>query len=199
MKRVVQSILGSRGLRLIRLEAFNNIEEFYGVRSFALGDEVDQLRRTNFELQPFRSCDARRSSRSWASLLGRSTARAPNTARPDTSCAMSMPIKAPDIGANVGLYTLLLAMSVGPSGLVFGVEPGPKSYSLLLRNVTVNGYRPARVENAAVSDHSGTVDLLICRTGESDNRIAGALLDHHERNCMPVRCVSIDTTSPRSR
>jgi FkbM family methyltransferase len=196
MKRVVQSVLGRAGFRLIRLEALNNIESLRD-EVVRLRDEVDQLRRTNLELQPFFENIFGHAMHVDPADLGHRFSSL-NGARPEHGEAgyIVRNVKAGqtalDIGANVGLYTLLLARSVGPSGLVFGFEPGPKSYSLLLRNVTVNGYRHARVENAAVSDHSGTVDLFICRTGESDNRIAGTLLDYDERDRMPVRCVSID-------
>src|SRR5262245_31453918 len=97
-----------------------------------------------------------------------------------------------DVGANVGLYTLLFAKLVGPTGSVIAFEPGPVSCGLLRRNVAINGYNIVTVENAAVSDRSGEVDLFVCRTGESDNRIAGTLVDHDARDRMRVRCVTLD-------
>ena len=45
-----------------------------------------------------------------------------------------------DVGANVGLYSLLAANSVGPSGCVVAIEPSPFLSELLLDNVLMNGF-----------------------------------------------------------
>ncbi len=96
-----------------------------------------------------------------------------------------------DLGANVGIYTLQFASLVGSSGHVFAFEPGPLSFGLLKANLALNRYyRNVTVENAAVSDFTGTTDLLICKTGESDNRIAGFASD--DREAIPVRCFALD-------
>lgn len=112
-------------------------------------------------------------------------------AKPDTSYVKPGQV-ALDIGANVGLYTLLLSRQVGPSGRVFAFEPGPKSYSLLIRNISVNGYAQATAANVAVSDSNGTIDLFVCRTGESDNRVAGTLMSTEERDRMSIQSITID-------
>lgn len=98
-----------------------------------------------------------------------------------------------DIGANVGLYTLLLARQVGTTGRVIAFEPGPKSYSLLVQNIALNGYTNVCAENVAVSERAGTVDLYVCRTGESDNRIAGTLNPTDNWDKMSIRSIDIDT------
>jgi FkbM family methyltransferase len=101
-----------------------------------------------------------------------------------------------DLGANVGLVTLLLARLVGAEGRVYAFEPGPVSFGLLMANIAINGHRQVRAENAAVMNYSGEVDLFICRTGESDNRVAGTLNDHADRDQVASRCVSIDDYLP---
>lgn len=97
-----------------------------------------------------------------------------------------------DVGANVGLITLPLARQVGPRGRVIAFEPGPRSFQLLTKNVAANGYDHVRMENAAVSDRSGFVNLFVCSSGESDNRIEGTLVDVGEREKVRVPCFSID-------
>jgi len=44
-----------------------------------------------------------------------------------------------DIGANIGLYSLMGAQLVGAEGKVFAFEPDPSNFALLRRNVELNG------------------------------------------------------------
>jgi FkbM family methyltransferase len=44
-----------------------------------------------------------------------------------------------DVGANVGVYTLLAAHRVGPAGRVYAFEPHAATTATLLENVTLNG------------------------------------------------------------
>lgn len=50
-----------------------------------------------------------------------------------------------DVGANIGLWTLVAASSVGPSGHVFSFEPNPTTFDRLLENIKLNG-KASRVE-----------------------------------------------------
>lgn len=65
-----------------------------------------------------------------------------------------------DVGANVGWFTLVAARSVGPTGRVVAIEADPRTYALLLENITMN-YVGARVEthNVAVWDEETTLTL----------------------------------------
>jgi FkbM family methyltransferase len=97
-----------------------------------------------------------------------------------------------DVGANVGFLTLVAARQVGPKGQVFAFEPGPLNFALLSANVAVNHYRNITLENAAVTDRSGTINLHVCATGGSDNRVTGAIAEGSGRECVPVRSVALD-------
>lgn len=46
-----------------------------------------------------------------------------------------------DVGANVGVYTIMAATRVGPGGRVYAVEPHALSFSALLRNISKNHLR----------------------------------------------------------
>jgi FkbM family methyltransferase len=63
-----------------------------------------------------------------------------------------------DIGAFLGGSTALFARAVGPSGQVYAFEPvHARALSALVRAGTL----PAQVENLALSDDEGPVDLVI--------------------------------------
>ncbi|MGQ0384086.1 MAG: FkbM family methyltransferase [Gammaproteobacteria bacterium] len=60
-----------------------------------------------------------------------------------------------DIGAHVGVFTLLAARAVGPGGQVHSFEPDPRTIAWLRSNVRRNGLRNVSITAAAVSDHIG--------------------------------------------
>src|SRR5262245_21320435 len=57
-----------------------------------------------------------------------------------------------DIGANVGLYTLIAASRVGASGQVLAIEPHPESYAYLKKTIEANSLSWVRCANVAVGD-----------------------------------------------
>lgn len=59
-----------------------------------------------------------------------------------------------DGGANVGLFTLPAAATVGPEGAVFAVEPG-KVAAQLKTNIALNGLTNVRVVQAALDTQDG--------------------------------------------
>lgn len=61
-----------------------------------------------------------------------------------------------DIGANVGFYSLLSSVLVGPSGLVLAFEPLPRNLKFLRRHVELNNAANVRVIDKALSDQEGT-------------------------------------------
>ena len=44
-----------------------------------------------------------------------------------------------DVGANIGYYAIMLAKRVGSSGKVYAMEPEPRNFDLLQRNIRLNG------------------------------------------------------------
>jgi len=66
-----------------------------------------------------------------------------------------------DVGANIGYYTLLLAKLVGTKGKVFAFEPAPDNFFLLEKNISLNGYKNVVLENLALSNSNGHVDLYL--------------------------------------
>ena len=66
-----------------------------------------------------------------------------------------------DIGANVGLYSLLGSQIVGSSGRIFAFEPNPKTCGVLRQNLELNGCANVDCAQVALSNKSGTVSLAI--------------------------------------
>jgi len=60
-----------------------------------------------------------------------------------------------DIGANVGYFSLLAAVLVGPEGCVYAFEPLPRNVEFLRKHIKLNKLDTIEVVEAAVSDHSG--------------------------------------------
>jgi len=68
---------------------------------------------------------------------------------------------AADVGANVGYYSMLMAMAVGPQGRVFAFEPVPRLAELLNRSLATNGLeRFVTVYDRAAAPVSGQVVTL---------------------------------------
>ena len=102
-----------------------------------------------------------------------------------------------DIGANIGLYTLLLAKLVGDDGRVIAFEPGPVSFGLLTVNTHLNRYRNITLENRAVTDVSRMEYYFTNQAGERTNESGGVVFSSkpnfdHAREVMPVESVSLD-------
>lgn len=68
-----------------------------------------------------------------------------------------------DVGANVGQYALLAARLVGPAGRVHAFEPASATYGLLQRSIALNGLQNLVLNQVAVSDSSGDVELQLNR------------------------------------
>lgn len=66
-----------------------------------------------------------------------------------------------DVGGNIGLYALLGAKLVGPTGRIHSFEPEPRNAARLRANVALNGFANVDVVEAAVYSSSGTVVLNV--------------------------------------
>jgi FkbM family methyltransferase len=61
-----------------------------------------------------------------------------------------------DIGANIGLYTLLTGQVVGPGGRVVAWEPSPATFAVLADHIAANGMASwCQPIHAAVADQTG--------------------------------------------
>lgn len=70
-----------------------------------------------------------------------------------------------DVGANIGLFTVLAARIVGDSGRVYSFEPCSKSFLRLKENIALNGYHNVSCHQTALSDRSGDATLTVSLDG----------------------------------
>jgi FkbM family methyltransferase len=68
-----------------------------------------------------------------------------------------------DVGANIGMYAMLSARAVGPSGTVFAFEPVPHVYERLSANLALSGIVNATPHPIALSDTTGTASFYLGR------------------------------------
>ncbi len=70
-----------------------------------------------------------------------------------------------DVGANIGLYTVMAAQNVGPKGTVYAFEPSTKSFKRLLGNIQLNGLMNVRPYQLALSNTKTQLKLTVPSDG----------------------------------
>lgn len=94
-----------------------------------------------------------------------------------------------DIGANIGYYTLIFAKLVGENGKVYAFEPDPTNYSLLKKNIKINGYKNVVLLQKAVSNKTGKINLYLSDDNNGDHRIYNS---HDKRHSLKIEVVRLD-------
>lgn len=83
---------------------------------------------------------------------------------------LSSGMTAVDAGANIGLYSVIAAESVGPHGRVLSFEPSQASFEMLHRNT--KRYTQVHAVNAALNDRSGEARLYHISGATSEYSLA---------------------------
>src|ERR1017187_3089482 len=65
-----------------------------------------------------------------------------------------------DVGGNVGLFSAVLATTIGPSGVLIAFEPHAQNFNHLEQNLKLNGLTHARCFRKALGDRSGEATLF---------------------------------------
>ena len=66
-----------------------------------------------------------------------------------------------DVGAHIGLYTLIAAKKVGPSGKVIAIEPDPENFKILKKNILLNLLMNVEALQCAVYSTKEKVKLFL--------------------------------------
>lgn len=116
-----------------------------------------------------------------------------------------------DIGANLGWYTVVAGLCVGPGGRVLSFEPDRENFDLLRTNIRENGLRNVSAFREAVSDHDGYGLLHLSETNRGDHqfdapapdrcavRVATRSLDSIMRSEPAPDMLKLDTQGSEAR
>src|SRR5580692_8767864 len=97
-----------------------------------------------------------------------------------------------DLGANIGLFSLLAARSTGPTGKVFSFEPDVQVAERLRRNAARNGLSNITVVEMGVWSASGTLNFVSADSSSPDRGVGRIQPDGPSATGIPARCVSLD-------
>jgi FkbM family methyltransferase len=70
-----------------------------------------------------------------------------------------------DIGANIGLFSIIASEIVGPNGKVISFEPSPITFKRLKENCELNNTQNIEIKNIGLSDNIGKLDFYISDNG----------------------------------
>lgn len=96
-----------------------------------------------------------------------------------------------DIGANIGQFALVGAQQVGSCGSVVAIEPHPKIFSYLQKNIELNGFTNVRLVNAAVGAVNGSAYI-----GDTRNDDMNHIDSSHGIKVRMVTLDSLDVPGP---
>jgi FkbM family methyltransferase len=97
-----------------------------------------------------------------------------------------------DLGANIGLFTLLAARLVGGKGKVFSFEPDPLVAARLRRNVERNQFSNVTVVEAGVWSSSGKVDFVTADSSSPDRGVGRFVTEAGGPSVTPIPCEALD-------
>ena len=70
-----------------------------------------------------------------------------------------------DVGANIGLFSLIASKKVGNDGLVISFEPSPTTYKRFIENIELNSYENIDARNIGLSDKKEELMFFVSNTG----------------------------------
>jgi len=97
-----------------------------------------------------------------------------------------------DLGANIGLFSLLAARLVGATGKVVSFEPDPGVAARLRRNIARNAFANITVVESGVWSESGPRGFFASNLSSPDRGVGSFLPDINGSATTLIPCVSLD-------
>ncbi len=72
-----------------------------------------------------------------------------------------------DVGANIGLYTIVASKLVGNTGTVCAFEPSEREYTLLSKNIKLNELHNVKAFKIALSNYDGEAEIYVAGGGRT--------------------------------
>jgi FkbM family methyltransferase len=95
-----------------------------------------------------------------------------------------------DVGANYGFISMALTTNLGGSARVFAFEPHPEIANAVSKSVAANKFTNITVENLAVGDYEGEIDIDLY--GQTSNILQSANEGETPIKSIKIRQVSLD-------
>ena len=97
-----------------------------------------------------------------------------------------------DLGAHIGLYSLLAGQIAGSEGRVYAFEPDPTVFPVLIRNITANGFAEIiHAEQKAVGNTEGSVKFFLASTQSGYSSIYPAGIKNAQ--CIEVQMTTLNS------
>ena len=97
-----------------------------------------------------------------------------------------------DLGANMGLFSLLAARCVGESGKVFSFEPDPVNAERVRRNAKRNSFSQITVVESGVWSSAGILDFTTADCASPDRGVGSFLSANAGAASVPIRVIALD-------
>lgn len=97
-----------------------------------------------------------------------------------------------DVGANIGCHTLILSSLVGENGKVIAIEPHPKIFERLIKNLSINRITNVKALQCALSDISGNSILYSVAERNPNKGISSLGFLPGNQNKIQVQCKTLD-------
>jgi len=95
-----------------------------------------------------------------------------------------------DLGANIGVHTLLLAKLVGENGRIYAFEPDPGNFKLLKKNINANKYRNIITIQKAITDVNDIIKFYQMKEYPAGNKIHDA---SNKLRFIEVESITLDS------
>ncbi len=93
-----------------------------------------------------------------------------------------------DIGANIGIYSIIASEKIGDTGAVYAFEPVPENLRLLKHNLELNNTSNVHIVNCAIGDKQGEVEISLVK-----DDLATHYIGARPSNSISVKVDTVDS------